>query len=193
MGAGCGNHTSPAHAHTRTRIITPQPGAAVAAPRTRTGITCQLARAQRGGDGIAVADLAAGRVHDEGATAHLADHGGIKQVLRLLVQRAVDGHHVTDAHHRLHAGMVGQVELSLHCRRQAVAVRVVQRHLKRLEATQYREADAAGRDRAHMHACARGRGGCCGALPRVCARAGTPHLPGHRRAVRRQRCSILQF
>ena len=65
-----------------------------------TGITGELSTLQGTDDGVAIADLAPRRIHQVGASFHLANERVVEQILCLWMQRRVDRDHVADAHHR---------------------------------------------------------------------------------------------
>ena len=73
-------------------------------------------------------------------------------MLGLRMQRAVDGDDVADLDHVLDGRMPGEIQLFLDRLRQTMAVKIVQMHVEWLQAAQYGETDAAGRDGADMHA-----------------------------------------
>jgi len=112
----------------------------------------ELARLARARDRIAVADLAACRVDEVGAALHLADQVGVEEVLGLGMQGRVDRDDVADAHQRLGARVVRDVELLLDRGREAVPIGVVQPDLEWLQPPQHGPADATGADRADLHA-----------------------------------------
>ena len=75
--------------------------------------------------GIPVTNLAASRVHEIRATLHCADQGIMKHVFGLGVKWGVDGDDIADAHHRLDAGVIGQLQLLLDAFGKLVAIRAV--------------------------------------------------------------------
>ena len=70
------------------------------------GISSQMPTLERIRDSVPIADLAARRIDDIGAPFHLGDERRIEEVLRFRVQRRVDGDHIANANHGLHAATV---------------------------------------------------------------------------------------
>ena len=76
----------------------------------------------------------------------------MKRFLGLRVKRRIDRHNVTNLDHVLDIRMPGEIEFLLDRLRQAVPVIIMQMHVEGLEAAKDRKSDAAGSDRADMHA-----------------------------------------
>ena len=115
-------------------------------------IAGKLTAFERPHDGIAVADFSARRVHDISAALHLGNHSVVEEMLGLRMQRTIDGDDIADLDHVLDVWMPGQIEFFFHRLRQPVAVIIVQMHIEGFQAFQHGKANAAGGDRADMHA-----------------------------------------
>ena len=76
----------------------------------------------------------------------------VEEVLGFGMQRRIDRYDVTDLDHVLDIGMPGEIEFLLDRLGEAVSIVIVKMHVEGLESAQHRKADAAGRDRADMHA-----------------------------------------
>jgi len=81
------------------------------------GIARQLPAFERCGDGVAVDDLPARRVHQIGAALHPADHRRVEQILGFGMERRVDRHHVAMRHHVRGAFVERHAELLFHLQR----------------------------------------------------------------------------
>ena len=60
---------------------------------------------------IAVANLAARRIHEIGAPFHLGDQRLVEEIFRLRMQRGVDRHHVADGNHGCCVRVEGDIQL----------------------------------------------------------------------------------
>jgi len=115
-------------------------------------VACDLAALEGVADVVAVGKLAASRVDDVGATLEQLEGVLVEHVLRLRVEWAVERENIEVRVHVLRGLVVGQVELLLHFGGKAVAIAVVQLHIKRVHAAQDSKANATGGDRAEVHA-----------------------------------------
>lgn len=115
-------------------------------------VTGELSRLQGADDRVAVDDLGAGGVDDVGARPHGRQQLLVEEVLRLGVERGVDGDHVDVAGEFLGTRVEGQAQLLLDLARQLALVGVVEADAEGLEAAQHGLADAAGGDDADVHA-----------------------------------------
>lgn len=111
------------------------------------GVAGELARLERPRDRVAIADLPPRGVHEVRAPLHLADQLVVEQVLRLGGQGGIDRDHVADRDERLGVRVERDSELLLDVGGEAVPVGVVQGRPRRLQSSQYRGADPAGRER----------------------------------------------
>ena len=116
------------------------------------GVAGELAAFEGPDDRVAIADLAARGVHEIGAALHLGEQLVVEEVLRFRMKRRIDRHNVTDLDHVLDIRMPGEVEFLLDRLRQPVPIVVMQMHVEGLEPAKHGEADAAGGDRADVHA-----------------------------------------
>jgi len=73
---------------------------------------------------------------------HGAEHGLVEKMLRLRVERAVDGHHVAMRNHVRRAFVVNQAKLILNGLWEAMTVAVVKLAVKWMHATENSKADA---------------------------------------------------
>src|SRR5271166_1399469 len=61
-----------------------------------SGVAAKLAAFESTDDAVAIADLAAGGVHEIGAALHLGEELIVEEILRFRVKRRIDRHNVTD-------------------------------------------------------------------------------------------------
>ncbi len=119
-------------------------------------VTGEVAILKRFGNGVAITDFAASGVDDVGTAFHVRKHVGVEQVLRFGVQRAVDGHHVTDRDHFFHGvaavAVVDEVQFLFDFLGQTVTVAVVQLAVERMHPAQDGKADTPSSNGPDVHA-----------------------------------------
>ncbi len=116
------------------------------------GVPRQLSTLESPDDGIAIADLAAGRVHEVRAALHFRDQCIVEEAFGLRVQRRVDRHDVAHADQRLRGRMKREAQFLFDGVVEPVPIGVMQLDVEGLETPKHRRADAACRDGADVHA-----------------------------------------
>src|SRR6476620_8800506 len=99
-----------------------------------SGVARELSAFERPYDRVAIADLAARGVHEIGPTLHLGEKLVVKQVLSLRVKWRVDRDDIANLDDVFDVRAPVETELLLDRFRKAVAMRVVQMHVERLQA-----------------------------------------------------------
>jgi hypothetical protein len=86
------------------------------------GIAGELAAFQRANNGVAIADLGAGGIHQIGAALHASEHLIVEKIFGLRMQRGIDGDHVADRYHLGRRLMKREAQLLLDAFRQTMPV-----------------------------------------------------------------------
>ena len=115
------------------------------------GVPGELAALQRTHDGVAIADLPAGGVHEVRTPLHGGEQVVVEEPFGPGVERRVDRDDVAMRHHVGRALVKGQAQLPFHLVRKPVAIGVVEIDVETLEPPQHAGADAPGGDRSDGH------------------------------------------
>src|SRR5271165_1149528 len=85
-------------------------------------VACELAAFEGPNDCVAIANLAAGGVHEISPSLHFREQLVVEEVLRFLMERGVNRHDVTDFDHVLDIGMPSEAQLLLDRLRESMSV-----------------------------------------------------------------------
>src|ERR1700693_266529 len=115
-------------------------------------IACELTAFEGADDRVAIANLAAGGVHEISPSLHFREQLVVEEVLRFRMKRRVDRHNVTDFDHVFDTGMPSEVQLLLDRLGEPMSVVIMKMRVEGLQAAEHSEADTAGGDSADVHA-----------------------------------------
>src|SRR5262245_44606084 len=90
------------------------------------GISSELTTLQGTDDGVAVADLGTGGIHDVRTVLHPGEQVGVEHALGAGMKGRIDRDDVTDPHHLVDTGVEAEAELLLDRLGKAMALEIVQ-------------------------------------------------------------------